>query len=151
MHTRPTLPLAREQGLVLEELGDELLVYDLDIKHAHCLTPLAANVWRACDGKKRLDKIAAELDLEIDDVNLAIDELDRCDLLATPRLRTGGLSRRDFGVRVTKVAAGAMAVPVVLSIAAPAVAASLSKELFCVALTPRDPDTHEWGTNNCNI
>jgi len=145
MQSRLTAPLARTKGLVIEELGDELLIYDLDDKHAHCLTPLAARVWRECDGKSRPEAIALRLSLEPGQVTHAIEELDRCELLDSMRPKKNGMSRRDFGLKVTKVAVATAAVPVILSIAAPAVAASVSAELFCIALTPPG------GTNNCNI
>jgi hypothetical protein len=34
---RQTKPLARKEGLVIQELPDEVLVYDLDRDRAHCL------------------------------------------------------------------------------------------------------------------
>lgn len=139
-----TQPIARDKGLVVEELGDELLVYDLDVKHAHCLTPLAARVWRECDGKRDIAAIAATLGAEPSEVSNAVEELDRCDLLQTLRLKKGGLSRRDFGLKVTKVAAGAASVPLILSIAAPAVAATISQEVKCNAFAPG-------GTNSCAV
>ena len=45
------LPRMREQGLITDELPDEILVYDLDRHKAHCLNRTAALVWRQCDGK----------------------------------------------------------------------------------------------------
>lgn len=144
MESRLTRPVARDKALVVEELGDELLVYDLDVKNAHCLTPLAAKVWRLCDGKTSPEKMASTLGLEVSEVNFAIDELDRCDLLQTLQVKKGGLSRRDFGLKVTKVAAGAAAVPLILSIAAPAVAATISQEVKCNSFAPN-------GTNSCAV
>jgi hypothetical protein len=145
MESRLTAPHARNKELVIEELGDELLVYDLRIRHAHCLTPLAATVWRECDGKSRPEAIAERLALDLSDVELAIDELDRCALLDTPRLKKGGMSRRDFGLKVTKVAAVAAAGPVILSIAAPSFAASLSNQILCLSITPQG------GTDPCSV
>ena len=52
--SRSKKPLARSEELVIEELGDELLVYDERTQRAHCLSATAARVWRACDGKGRL-------------------------------------------------------------------------------------------------
>lgn len=34
-----TLPYAREEGLLWEEVGDELIVYDQQRDRAHCLEP----------------------------------------------------------------------------------------------------------------
>src|SRR5437762_990009 len=55
------LPLARREGLRLEELSDELMVYDVDRHKAHCLSPIAAMVWRDCDGRKTVEEISAGL------------------------------------------------------------------------------------------
>lgn len=145
MEARLSKPIARDKALVVEELGDELLVYDLDVKNAHCLTPLAASVWRLCDGKKTPEAMATQLDVEITEVQFALDELDRCDLLQTLKAKKGGLSRRDFGLKVTKVAAASATLPLILSIAAPAMAAGESVIIYCFSLTPAG------GTNNCNI
>ena len=41
----------REGHLVIDELPDEVLVYDLDRHKAHCLNQTAALVWQHCDGK----------------------------------------------------------------------------------------------------
>lgn len=146
MDSRITFPLARNNGLVIEELGDELLVYDLDVKHAHCLTPAAARVWRECNGKARTDDIARALQMEPGDVTTAIAELERCELLVMPKAKVvkAGLTRRDLGLKVTKVAAAGAAVPLILSIASPAVAATVSQEQYCFTLAPT-------GTNNCSI
>lgn len=127
------MPLARDEGLVVEELGDELLVYDLGVDRVHCLNPKAVRVWRACDGRTPVATIAADLGLDTEEVVRALDELDRCEFLAAPVEANGGLSRRDFGVRVTKIAAATASVPLIVSIAAP-VAAHAQTPSACVAL-----------------
>jgi hypothetical protein len=53
------LPLARSEGLITEELGGELLVYDSESNMAHALEPQAAAVWRACDGRNDTQALAA--------------------------------------------------------------------------------------------
>jgi hypothetical protein len=47
----PQFPCARKAGLVIQDMPDEVLVYDLDTNKAHCLNKSAAFVWRSCDGK----------------------------------------------------------------------------------------------------
>jgi hypothetical protein len=128
-------PMARSEGLVIEELGDELLIYDLDIKHAHCLTPTAARVWKSCDGETSRDELATSLSLDADEVARALDELDTCDLITqSPVLGGNEHTRRDFGFKVAKVGAATAALPMVLSIAAPAVAATQSQIEICEIL-----------------
>jgi hypothetical protein len=80
-------PLARRDGLVVQELPDELLVYDLDRHRAHSLNRTAAWLWQHCDGKTSVAEMAAqwheELDLPQDEqlVALALNRLARTRLL----------------------------------------------------------------------
>jgi len=116
-------PLARKDGLVIKELPDEVLVYDLDSDHAHCLNQTAAFVWQHCDGRNTTKQIARKLgqqfDCSVDEkiVWLALDRLARNHLLETqpvPPQKIQGMNRRAV-VR----ALGLAAVPVVTSIVAP--------------------------------
>ncbi|HEY5188583.1 MAG TPA: hypothetical protein VII87_06080 [Solirubrobacteraceae bacterium] len=43
-------PQAREVGLLIGRLGDELLIFDGDRNRAHSLNDSAARVWRVCAG-----------------------------------------------------------------------------------------------------
>ena len=43
--------LARHDELVVQELPDEVLVYDLRKHKAHCLNQTAAFVWNHCNGQ----------------------------------------------------------------------------------------------------
>ena len=119
-------PLARKQGLVIQELPDEILVYDLDRDQAHCLNHTAALVWQHCDGHTTTASIAQSLATELNSpvdekvVWLALDQLGRNDLLAqqpVPPPMLAGLNRREM-VRALGIAA-AVAVPLVTSIIAP--------------------------------
>jgi len=119
-------PLARKEGLVIQELPDELLVYDLDRDKAHCLNQTAALVWRNCDGHATTAAISQSLERELNTtidekiVLLALDQLGRNHLLEelpTPPPIMSGLNRREM-VRALGIAA-AVAVPVVTSIVAP--------------------------------
>ena len=58
---RQQKPLARNEGLVIKELPDELLIYDTETDRAHCLNETAAFVWLRCDGRKSLAEITREL------------------------------------------------------------------------------------------
>ena len=49
------LPLARRERLLVEELPDEVLVYDLDREKAHCLNRTAALIWNHCDGRTTVE------------------------------------------------------------------------------------------------
>jgi hypothetical protein len=54
-------PRARTEGLVINELTDEVLVYDLKLDKAHCLNQTAAAVWKLCDGQRTAAQIALKL------------------------------------------------------------------------------------------
>lgn len=84
------LPHARGERLVVRELLEETLVYDLERHKAHCLSRALAAIWRQCDGKSTADRIAArvgrELDSPIDEetVWVAVHRLARARLLRAP-------------------------------------------------------------------
>jgi hypothetical protein len=121
-------PLARAEDLVIEELGDELLVYDERQHRAHCLSPSAVRAWRACDGERTFDALQIELGLDADAVARALQELEACELLdGTPHNHNGnGLTRRDLGLRTVRVGAAAAAAPLIVSIIAPTPAAAIT-------------------------
>ncbi len=123
-------PLARAEELVVEEIGDERLVYDLRVNRAHSLSGTATQVWQRCDGKTTIATIAAQLELDADTVARALDELESCDLLDTG----GGLgtTRRELGVRIAKVGGAVAAAPLILSLTAPPALALLTPTVeFC--------------------
>ena len=121
----PTKPKARREGLVVQTLPDETLVYDLDRDVAHCLNQTAALVWNCCDGNRTTKQIARAVSLDLDHpidekfVWLALDQLGRNHLLKSgpPAPGISGMSRREV-MRALAVSA-AVAVPVVASIVAP--------------------------------
>lgn len=119
-------PIARKQRLVIQELPDEVLVYDLDRDRAHCLNQTAAFVWQHCDGHHTTAQIARTLgehfDAPVDEriIWLALDQLGRNHLLEskTPQpAAITGINRRAM-VRSLGLAA-IIAAPVVTSIVAP--------------------------------
>ncbi len=119
-------PQARTSDLVVRELPDEELVYDLKTNQAHCLTQTAAAVWKQCDGQQTMAEIATRVQQEtrllMDDamVRLALHHLDKANLLE-PRMNFSppkpGLLRREVLRRIGFGAAAA--VPLVTSIIAP--------------------------------
>jgi hypothetical protein len=122
---RNAKPIARKQGLVIQELPDEVLVYDLDRDRAHCLNQTAAFVWQRCNGRNTTAQIAntlgQEFDCTVDEkvIWLALDQLGRNHLLdrqpiPPPQM---GMNRRAM-VKALGLAA-VIAVPVVTSIVAP--------------------------------
>jgi hypothetical protein len=68
-------PLARDQGLVVDSIGDELLVYDTECGRAHSLNVVAAAVWRACDGQRDVGQLAEFTGFDVSAVELALNNL----------------------------------------------------------------------------
>jgi hypothetical protein len=118
-------PRARSADLIVDNIGDELLVYDIESSRAHSLNNVGAAVWRACDGTRSAEQIAAHTGLDPSAVELALDNLSDVELISGHE-RTG-ISRRTALRRITVGAAGlAVALPVIRSITAPTAAMALS-------------------------
>lgn len=119
------VPVARKQGLVVQEMPEEVLIYDLDTNKAHCLNNTAAFVWKSCNGNNSVADIAKMFEsdmgkpVEEDLVWLAIEQLNDKNLLSgdlTPTFKKGQ-SRRDV---IKKIGFASMiALPIVASLAAP--------------------------------
>lgn len=119
------MPRARQEKLLVHELADEVLVYDLKRQKAHCLNKTSALVWNRCDGQSSVTEIARllehELGTSVDEsvVWLALKQLEKAHLLgdASPRVENSGVSRREVMRRLGWSAAAAL--PLVTSILAP--------------------------------
>lgn len=125
-------PLARSNDLIVEELGDEVLIYDTQNERGHSLSPEAARVWRACNGKTTAERLSVQLGLDRETVDQALEELTSCELLEVrPTIVADGSTRREVTIKMAKVGAAAAAAPLILSVAAPtpSMAASLN---FCI-------------------
>lgn len=134
-------PKARSDGLIIRELEDETLVYDLERDEAHCLNQTAALVWKHCDGRKTVEKITTTLGNELDEkvdeqvVWLALYQLRRRRLLTEriPRVVSAagrpGISRRELVQRVAQ--AMVIALPLITTIAAPTPASAASCDPNC--------------------
>lgn len=124
-------PMARKEGLLVEELPDEVLVYDLDRKKAHCLNNTAALIWQHCDGNRSVSEIALAvsrlLNAPIDDevVWYGLNHLGKTRLLEeqVPRpSETPNQTRRDL---IRKIGL-AVSIPLVISVLAPPASAGVS-------------------------
>jgi coenzyme PQQ synthesis protein D (PqqD) len=124
--TPARLPRMRKQGLIIDELPDEVLIYDLDRHKAHCLNHTAGLVWKQCDGRTTPRVIARRLQSEFDGpfseelVWLALRQLNKINLLeesVTLPPQLAGISRREM-VRAMGIAA-AVSVPLITSIMSP--------------------------------
>jgi hypothetical protein len=146
---RLMLPHARSHGLIVHEVPGEVLVYDRVSHQAHCLNRVAALVWRACDGATPVadiaSRLARELPAPVDEevVRLALARLEAAQLLRAPAgaAPAGGLSRRSLLRGGAIAGGGALLLPLVSSITAPAAAAAAS------VIQPRQCRNGTWADN----
>lgn len=124
-------PRARRAQLVMERVEDELVVYDSDSNQAHCLNAVAAAVFLVADGATTPYDIATavsiDLKREVDvaQVEQALEELDECGLLDTADAR--GISRRTFMRGSAALGGVAVAGAWITSVAAPAYGDTISQ------------------------
>ena len=71
MELTTKLPLARSEGLIIEKLENELLVYDLKREKSHCLNRTAVLIWKHCDGETDVAKMTRILN---ENLNAPISE-----------------------------------------------------------------------------
>jgi len=127
--------IARTQNLLIQEVDNELMVYDQERDVCHCLNPVAAKVWNYCDGYNTVDDIATFLEQELEvpaetDIKglvwQALEELGSLHLIQEYRQEqlvfTSTISRRKVMKQATLVGGFALGAlfPMVTSIAAPA-------------------------------
>ena len=97
-------PLSRQDNIVIQELRDEVLIYDLQKNKALCLNQTSALIWQECDGTKSVAEISQTFSKTLksnvseDIVWLALNQFKSDNLLAesnnfiTP---LDGLTRRE--------------------------------------------------------
>ncbi len=126
-------PLARKDRLVIRELTDEVLIYDLARNQALCLNGAAGAVWKLSDGQTSLRRIAERISqqlgatIEEETVWAAVEQLGRDHLLeycvAKPK-GSAPITRREQLRSLGKAAA--IAGPMVAALAIPKSAAAAS-------------------------
>lgn len=119
-------PLSRKENIVIQELSDEILIYDLNKNKALCLNKTSASIWHQCDGTKSVTEISQILANELktsiseDIVWLALNQFKKNDLLAeniefvTP---FDEFNRREIVKRIGF--ASMIALPMIASVVAP--------------------------------
>jgi Coenzyme PQQ synthesis protein D (PqqD) len=129
---------AREDDLVVQELPDELLVYDLKNHKAHCLNETAAFVWNHCDGTRTAGELAKLMEEEWhnpvseDLIWFALGGLSRAGLLRDRIVLPSTKSRISRRGAIKQLGFGALvAVPLVMSIIAPTAMAGASIPAAC--------------------
>jgi hypothetical protein len=121
--------------MLIEDLDDELVVYDQEHDRAHSLNRTATLVWRNCDGNRNVTELAAVLRREgisiADDelVQLTVDYLLRAGLIEGGAPRPASetrLARRQLLDRIGVVGVGSLVLPVIETLTAPQAVAAAS-------------------------
>ncbi|MCB1023717.1 MAG: hypothetical protein KDB79_04975 [Acidobacteria bacterium] len=119
-------PISRKTNIVVQDLENEVLIYDLNINKAYCLNQTAGLVFQFCDGTNTVSEISglmsSKMKKPVSDefVWLALTELKKDDLLenaAKIKDHFSGISRREAVRRVGL--ASLVALPVISSLIAP--------------------------------
>jgi hypothetical protein len=119
-------PAARRAGLVVRELPDETVVYDLDRHQAHCLNRTAAIVFRGADGTRGVEELGVLLGGDVDRearesvVRTALDQLAAAHLLDPAPSLPGHVESPSRRAVLRRAGLGAaLLLPAVVSVLAP--------------------------------
>lgn len=131
------------RNLLVQELSNELLIYNSDTNSSYCLNSTAKTVFNACNGTDTFEDLKSHLPEDV--IYLSLDELQRNNLLgggySSPFL---GMNRREV---IRKIGFASMiALPVISSLIAPssANAASGGLALYAACSAPS-----QCSTGNC--
>jgi hypothetical protein len=121
------LPKNRNENIIMQDAGNEVLIYDTTTDKAYCLNETSAKVFNACDGATSFDELKSKYQFTDDLIYLTLDELQAKNLLdssANYETPFAGMSRREV---IRKVGLATMiALPVVAGIIAPQAANAAS-------------------------
>ena len=144
------LPVARTEDLVVQQLDQEILIYDLKTNKAYCLNETSSIIFQACAKNTSFGELKRMHKFSEDIIFLALDELRRENLLAENQQYNSpfsGMSRREA---IRKVGfASVAALPVIAFLVAPTAVMSASA---CRCARPGDclTQTSCPNTRNCN-
>ena len=134
--------------MTVQEVDNEIILYDGKTARANVLNHTAAVIWKLCDGKSSVGEIAqrasAQLNAPVNEtlVYYTLDQLSKKNLLenrANMPVNFKGMTRRDF-LRAGVIGA-AVVLPVVVTMTAPkaADAASCTNPIICAPTNPCCP------------
>jgi hypothetical protein len=134
-HAVISRPVARTERLLVEAVGDETVIFDLESRSSHALKPLAAAVFNYADGSHTVAEISELVSYRLatpvteEEVVEVVAQLAELDLLDAPELDVdgSGLSRRDALKTFAAVGAGAALISTVTAGTALASSAGQSK------------------------
>lgn len=125
------LPKSRSRSIVVQTLGKETLIYDLDANRAFYLNETLSVVFNHCDGKTSIADLKRRYKYADDLIYFALDELQKNILIDGDKItHFAGMNRRDV---IKRIGLSTMfALPVISALAAPSAAQAAS---VCAART----------------
>lgn len=141
-------PVAKTSEILVQELENELLIYNLKTNQAFCLNETSAIIYQLCDGTKTVAEISRTLNKNLkqsiseDLIWLTLDSFKKDNLLEESdefKINFNGLTRRQV---IKKIGFATMiALPIVSSVVAPSAAMAQSggtAALFAACTTNPD-------------
>jgi len=123
-------PVARRMNIFVENLPEEVVLYDKTNNKVHCLSRTAAAVWESCDGTRSVDDLADTVDTKAGaaiDRTLVLEALQELDKAGLLEVGAGAASDARFTSRreaVGKIAMAGTALVATIVASAPAAHAS---------------------------
>lgn len=143
------LPIAKTKNILVQQIKDEILIYNLETNQVHCLNKTAGIIWQNCDGKQTFEGLKKLNHGFNDDVILlSLAQLQKNDLLennSESYLPTDRISRRAM---ISKYGSVAVALPVITMIVAPM---AVSAQSDCGACAPVANGTAACVIGSCRI
>lgn len=124
-------PLARPEQFIIEEVGNDVIVYDRVTKKAHSLNPSVAWIWRQCDGKTDIDQLSERFERQFqttdgsDFVLAGLEQLKTAGLVET----AGESFSPEIGPMISRrsaLATGSALFPLIATVLIPTAAAAKS-------------------------
>jgi hypothetical protein len=121
------LPQIRTRDIVVQNLGKEVLIYDLNRHKAFNLNETAAAVYQACDGRTTFEELKIRNRFTDDLIYLALDQLKKDDLIEAGEAFVSPLAELSRREAIRRVGlASLVALPVISSLVAPTAAQAQS-------------------------
>lgn len=123
---------SRTNEIIVQNLEDEVLIYDLRSNQALSLNETVSKVWQSLNGEKTVAEIAVEIDFPPEMVLFSLDELNKKSLLAEKveiDLPKDKVSRRKI---LLQAATTSIALPLIVGIVAPT-ALQAQSQIVCPA------------------
>ena len=124
-------PFARTDQFIIEEVGNDVVVYDRTTKKAHSLNPSVAWIWRQCDGKTDTDQLSAGFERQFnttDGADFVLAGLEQLKTAGLLEIEPDSLSP-EIGPMISRrsaLAAGSALFPLVATVLVPSAAAAKS-------------------------